>query len=161
MSIFCSTLFFPDNACLCSSPQRHDALQHPVETRAIWSYGIPTKVQEWKKQNSWNARQIFFWGNKPQSNKCGRRILLGDNTGGGALMLRPIRLQRPVNWTSAGRFWIYTEFWPHECSFPSCAMLELSRNVIRASVTNNALKYSTYGALLQTKTPFIYHSLTN
>ena len=38
--------FFSRQCMSVFLPQGHDALQHPVETQAISSYEIPTKVQE-------------------------------------------------------------------------------------------------------------------
>ena len=39
---------------------------------------------------------------KKQRHECDGRILLGDNTRGGAVVLRPIRLQCVVVWISTG-----------------------------------------------------------
>jgi hypothetical protein len=44
----------------------------------------------------------FSCGNKAQRRACGGGILLGDNIGGGAVMLRPFRSQ-------CVRVWISTE----------------------------------------------------
>ena len=47
-------------------------------------------------------------GMKEQGDEGGRRILLGDNTGGEAVMLRPIRLQCFIVWISTGLPFIHT-----------------------------------------------------
>lgn len=39
---------------------------------------------------------------KEQRHECDGRILLGDNTSGGAVVLRPIRLQCVAVWISTG-----------------------------------------------------------
>jgi len=44
---------------------------------------------------------------KAQADEGGGRILLGDSTGGGAVMLWPIRLQRVGVWISTGIPCIY------------------------------------------------------
>ena len=46
--------------------------------------------------------EIFLSRLKAQWEKSGGRILLGDNTGGGKFMLRPISLQCAGIWISAG-----------------------------------------------------------
>jgi hypothetical protein len=52
------------------------------------TYGILKKV---KRKNE---RLNFPAGMKAQQDEGGERILLGDNTSGRAVMLRPIRFQR-------------------------------------------------------------------
>ena len=47
---------------------------------------------------------MFVCGNESEMRQSGRRILLGDNTGGGAVMLQLIRFQwvgcLDLNWTA-------------------------------------------------------------
>ena len=45
---------------------------------------------------------------RAQRGEGGGRILLGDNTDGGAIMLRPIRLQCAGLWVSAGLTFMLT-----------------------------------------------------
>jgi len=53
---------------------------------------------------------VFTYG---KGDKTDARILLGDNTGGGAVMLRPIRFQCAGVWISAGLACMYiTTFKP-------------------------------------------------
>jgi hypothetical protein len=48
-----------------------------------------------------NARQLFLAGKKTELDETGGRILLGDNTGCGAVMSCPITLQGVGVWISA------------------------------------------------------------
>jgi hypothetical protein len=48
--------------------------------------------------------EVFLAGLKAQGGEGGGRILLGDNMGGGTVMLRPIRFQRVGVWISTGLF---------------------------------------------------------
>jgi hypothetical protein len=50
---------------------------------------------------------------KAQWDESGGRILLGDNTGGEAVMLRPIRFQCVGAWISAGLPGMCTYSWPY------------------------------------------------
>jgi hypothetical protein len=52
--------------------------------------------------------EFLLVGMKVQCDKGGRRILLGNNTGGRAVMLRPIRILCPGVWISTGLPSIYT-----------------------------------------------------
>jgi hypothetical protein len=51
--------------------------------------------------------KFFLTGTKTQRYECGRRILLGDDTGGGTVMLRPIGFQCVWELVSAGLPYIY------------------------------------------------------
>ena len=63
-----------------------------------------------------NMRPEFFLaGMKAQRDKGGGRILLGDNTGGGAVILRTVRFQFGAVWIPAGLPCIYTYSWSHIC----------------------------------------------
>ena len=56
-----------------------------------------------KSVKSFETRSEFFLAvMKAHGNEDGGRILLGDNTGGGADMVRPIRFRCAVVWISAG-----------------------------------------------------------
>ena len=46
-----------------------------------------------KKQSSCSAPNFYVVGMRAKLDEGGGRILLGDNTGGRAVMLRPIRFQ--------------------------------------------------------------------
>jgi hypothetical protein len=48
---------------------------------------------------------------KTHWNECGERILLGDNTGGGTDMVRPIRFRCVGVWISAGLRFLYICIW--------------------------------------------------
>jgi hypothetical protein len=50
--------------------------------------------------------RIFSYGNK-FADQGGGRILLGDSTGGGAVMLRPSKCQCAGVWISAGLSCVY------------------------------------------------------
>jgi len=53
----------------------------------------------------------------------GGRILLGDNTGGGAVALRPVSFQCVWAWITTGLTWIYTYVLHYVYSVPTCAKL--------------------------------------
>ena len=73
------------------------------------------------KQIFWNAPLISLLARmKAQLEESGWRMLLGYNTGGGAVMLLAIML---VVWTVLPC--IYTHNWPWVCSIPTSAKLDL------------------------------------
>jgi len=47
--------------------------------------------------------------------------MLGDNTGGRAVLLQLIRFLPLEVWISTGLPCIYIYGWPHVCSIPNCA----------------------------------------
>jgi len=60
-----------------------------------------------------------------QLDERGGRIPLGDNTGGGTVMLRPIRFHCVGVWMSVCLPFTYIYSWPYVYSFPNCAKFEL------------------------------------
>jgi len=61
------------------------------------------------------TRSLFFLaGMKSQWHEGGRRILLGDNTDGGAIMLRPIKFHCTSDQASTGlpSIYLHTRSWP-------------------------------------------------
>jgi len=46
--------------------------------------------------------EVFLTGMKTKRDEGCRRMLLGNNTGGGAAMLQPIRFQHVEEWISTG-----------------------------------------------------------
>jgi hypothetical protein len=61
-----------------------------------------------------------------QLDEHGGRILLGDNTGGRAVMLRPIRFQCVGVWMSVCLPCTYVYSWQYVYSFSTCAKFELA-----------------------------------
>jgi hypothetical protein len=70
---------------------------------------------------------IFLEGMKAQADEGGGRILLGDNTGGGAIMLRPIRFQLVGVLDLTGLPCIYMYSWAYVYWIATCAKFDLRR----------------------------------
>jgi hypothetical protein len=51
--------------------------------------------------------EFFLAGMTALRGECGGRVLLGDNTGGGAVMPRPIMFQFVAAWTATGFQYIH------------------------------------------------------
>jgi hypothetical protein len=72
---------------------------------------------------NWNSNiferraEFFLMRTKVPWEESGGRILLGRNTGGWAVMLRPISSQRVGFRTSAGLLCMYTHNWPTRTQF--------------------------------------------
>jgi hypothetical protein len=73
-----------------------------------------------------NHTEFLFAGMEAQWDKCGWRTLLGDNTGGGEVILWPIRFQCAGGWISTGPPRTYIYSWPHVNSIPNSAKLRLT-----------------------------------
>jgi hypothetical protein len=90
-------------------------------------------MQLQRDKSGWNnvifgtIAEIFPAGMKAQWDECGRRILLGDNTGRQLVTLRPIRAQCINVWISYWLCCIYTHSWPHVYS-----IIRLAQNSIWA-----------------------------
>ena len=68
--------------------------------------------------------EYFLAVMKAHGNEGGGRILLGDNTGGGADMVRPIRSRCVGGWISAGLRCVYV-YLTYVCSDRTYATYEL------------------------------------
>jgi hypothetical protein len=74
----------------------------------------------------WKIRvERFLPGIKAQWEEDGGSVLLGDNRGGWAPVLRPIRFQYVQIRISARVPCIYVHSWPCACSVPICAKSDL------------------------------------
>jgi hypothetical protein len=77
--------------------------------------------------------ELLFAGMQANADECCVRILLGDNTGGGVVMLRPLS-------SSVSEFVFKLNFlvccmhiWPYVYSIPTCAKLDWPRAFRKAT----------------------------
>ena len=63
----------------------------------------------------------------------GGGILLGDDTGCVAIMLRPIRFQRVRVWILSGRSSMYIYSWPNAYSISTCAKLRVAKDLPKSN----------------------------
>ena len=104
--------------------------EHRIQTSRLTGFSF-THFQVyvfWKKkaEENWNInvfenRATFFPStNESAVKQGGGRILLGDNTGGGAVMMRPVRPQCAGGWISSELLCLYTCSWPHVRTVLTC-----------------------------------------
>jgi hypothetical protein len=87
-----------------------------------------------KKFKHLKRAKFLIAGMKAQWDKGGRRVLLGDDTGGGQVMLWPIRFQCVWVWISTGLFCIYVFSWPCVWLIPICTKFALWRSFRNVAV---------------------------
>jgi hypothetical protein len=79
------------------------------------------KEVNWHKNILETHNEFVFAGVKVRRGEGGGWILLGDNTGGGAITLPPIRFERVGIWILAGLPCVYVHGWAYEHSIQTCA----------------------------------------
>lgn len=87
-----------------------------------------------------------------QWDEGGWRILLGDNTGGGAVMMLPVRFQCAGGWISTELLCIYTCSWPYVHAVLSCSGPCECEHMSALTVANKVkLFYCNYHLQLQSR----------
>jgi hypothetical protein len=104
------------------------AATHPHPPFPIWSYAISElcnfkKVQEIVYPRFLNARHFFCAGISAQWDEGGGRILLDDNTGVEAIMLRSKRCQCFGVWIQSGLPCVYMHSWT------VCSQFQVAQNL--------------------------------
>jgi hypothetical protein len=85
-------------------------------------------------KTSQTRAEFLLAGMKAQLSGGGGRILLGDNTGAGAVMLRPIRFQCDGFWILPVLLSTNIYSWPCVYSITTCAKFDLRRTFRRVTV---------------------------
>jgi hypothetical protein len=124
--------FFSENRTIYEIiPKNMAKIEAPQMT---WQYGeyalhavyvtrkLPVLLKGKKGTQLFQKRAKFFHaGMKAKRDEGGGRILLGDNTGSGAVILRPIRLECAGVWVSIGLPGTFMYGWPYVDPIPTCS----------------------------------------